>query len=104
MSLRNFLIKDCKSNKQIKSCKQCLYEKECDQTHINLIVKALGQFVTEKRQNEQHLDDVSFLFYQERQPEKKIFEKGFNCALDELLEAVKEASLVPDSTVEAKKP
>jgi hypothetical protein len=93
MKLRDYLVKDCQSNKQITGCDQCHYEKECDQTHINLIIKALGQFVTEKRQDKNHLDDVSYRFYQERQPEKRIFEKGFNCALDELLEDVKDASL-----------
>ena len=33
-----------------------------------------------------HLDDVSYLFYQEHQPEKGIFEKGFKIAINELLE------------------
>lgn len=47
--LRQFLIEDCQKNKQIDSCQQCLYEKECDQTHINLILKGLGEWLTQKR-------------------------------------------------------
>lgn len=47
--LRQFLVEDCQKNKQIQSCKQCLYEKECDQTHINIIIKAIGQWIASKK-------------------------------------------------------
>jgi hypothetical protein len=48
MSLREFLVKDCCNNKQIQSCKQCLYEKECNQIHIDLIMKALKEWLEVK--------------------------------------------------------
>ena len=45
MLLKEFLLKDCCDNKQIQSCQQCLYEKECDQTHLKLIQKAVSQYL-----------------------------------------------------------
>ena len=48
MNLREFLVKDCQNNKQITSCEQCLYEQECKQIHINLIIKAVTEWVSGK--------------------------------------------------------
>jgi hypothetical protein len=63
---------------------------DCLYPILNQIIKEGTKiWLTQKRQDENHLDDVSFLFYQGRQPEKKIFEKGFKCTLDELLEDLK---------------
>lgn len=45
MSLREFLVKDCQNNKQIASCSECRYEDECNQIHIDLIIKAICQWL-----------------------------------------------------------
>ncbi|MDD4979585.1 MAG: hypothetical protein PHI29_13245 [Gallionella sp.] len=49
------------------------------------LLQALRDYAEDKRKDKRHIDDLSFLYYQERQPEKSCFERGYDVALHDIL-------------------